>query len=281
MKLGYNTNGLAFHRWQDALDLIADAGFRSVAITVDHGFLNPFGDRLAEETESVGRRIERLGLSSVIETGARFLLDPRTKHEPTLVSATPEARTVRFDFLCRCVEIARQLESECLSFWSGSLRDTADNDNAWHWLVDACRRLADYAGARGVRLAFEPEPGMLVARMADFDRLWAEVGRPDFGLTLDLGHVHCLGDGPIDECVRKYSDRLYNVHIEDMRRGIHEHLRFGEGEIEFAPVLAALRECGYAGGVHVELSRHSHIAPEVLAESFQFLNSLLQRNAAR
>ncbi len=122
---------------------------------------------------------------------------------------------------------------------------------------------------------------MLVARMADFDRLWAEVGRPDFGLTLDLGHVHCLGDGPIDECVRKYSDRLYNVHIEDMRRGIHEHLRFGEGEIEFAPVLAALRECGYAGGVHVELSRHSHIAPEVLAESFQFLNSLLQRNAAR
>ncbi|MGW4149959.1 sugar phosphate isomerase/epimerase, partial [Streptomyces albogriseolus] len=28
--------------------------------------------------------------------------------------------------------------------------------------------------------------------------------------------------------------------IEDMRRGVHEHLPFGDGEIDFPPVLAAL-----------------------------------------
>jgi sugar phosphate isomerase/epimerase len=56
-----------------------------------------------------------------------------------------------------------------------------------------------------------------------------------------------------------------------MRKGIHEHVRFGEGEIEFPPVMQALAEIGYTGGVHVELSRHSHIAPEVARESIEFL----------
>ena len=30
---------------------------------------------------------------------------------------------------------------------------------------------------------------------------------------------------------------LWNVHIEDMRTGVHDHLMFGEGEIDFAEVL--------------------------------------------
>ena len=41
------------------------------------------------------------GLGCVIETGARFLLDPRAKHEPTLVTASPEGRARRVDFLFR------------------------------------------------------------------------------------------------------------------------------------------------------------------------------------
>jgi sugar phosphate isomerase/epimerase len=60
-----------------------------------------------------------------------------------------------------------------------------------------------------------------------------------------------------------------------MRAGVHEHLMFGEGEIDFPPVLAALAEEGYAGGVHVELSRHSHMAPEAARRAFQFLSPLM------
>jgi len=46
---------------------------------------------------------------------------------------------------------------------------------------------------------------------------------------------------------------------------------FGEGEIDFAEVLGALEEIGYPGGVHVELSRHSHDAVEVARRSLAFL----------
>ena len=58
-----------------------------------------------------------------------------------------------------------------------------------------------------------------------------------------------------------------------MRRGVHEHLMFGEGEIDFGPVLAALREIGYEGGVHVELSRHSHDAVETARRALRYLRN--------
>jgi sugar phosphate isomerase/epimerase len=48
---------------------------------------------------------------------------------------------------------------------------------------------------------------------------------------------------------------------------------FGEGEIEFGPVLRALDEIGYAGGVHVELSRHSHDAVETARRALAFLEA--------
>jgi sugar phosphate isomerase/epimerase len=64
-----------------------------------------------------------------------------------------------------------------------------------------------------------------------------------------------------------------NVQIDDMRRGTHEHLEFGSGEIVFPPVLDALDEVGYRGLVAVELPRHSHDAPGVARRSLDFLRS--------
>jgi sugar phosphate isomerase/epimerase len=125
---------------------------------------------------------------------------------------------------------------------------------------------------------------MFIERFADFEELLRLLA-PDhspltthhspLGLTIDVGHVHCVEDGPIADHLRQWSHLLFNVHIEDMVRGVHEHLRFGDGEIDFPPVLAALQEIGYAGGVHVELSRHGHMGPQVLEESFLYLRGIL------
>ncbi len=123
MKLGYNTNGLAFHRWTEALELLADLGYESVAITLDHHCLDPYADGLAREVTRMGGILHRLNLTCVIETGARFLLNPREKHEPTLMSATAERRARRIDFLKRAIDIAGDLGSDAMSFWSGILRE--------------------------------------------------------------------------------------------------------------------------------------------------------------
>jgi len=275
MRLGYNTNGLAFHRWADALAMLADIGYQSVAITLDHHCLDPYAPGLVQEVSRMAAHLERLGLASVIETGARFLLNPRVKHEPTLLSPNSHERALRIDFLKRAVDIAADLGSQAVSFWSGVLRDPLPREAALRRLAEGCAEFARYASDRNVRLAFEPEPGMFIETFAQFEELQGIVDSQCLGLTIDIGHVHCVESEPIEVCLRRYSERLWNVHIEDMRRGVHEHLRFGEGEIDFVPVMRALAELGYSGGVHVELSRHSHMAPQAARESFDFLRACL------
>ncbi len=267
MYLGYNTNGFAHHRLDDALTIIAELGYESVAITLDHHVLNPYDANCERESERIAGLLRDLKLRCVIETGSRFLLDPWRKHFPTLLSATAADRERRFDFLSRASEIARRLNAEAVSFWSGAADASLSELDAWPMLVDACKRLA----ANAVRIAFEPEPGMFIDTMERFDRLHEAVGHPQFGLTLDVGHLHCQGELPIASHIQRWRDWLWNVHIEDMRQGVHNHLMFSEGEMDFPPILAALREIDYRGGLHVELSRHSHDAVNTARRALAFL----------
>ena len=273
MRFGYGTNGFANHRLDDALAVIADLGYEGVALTLDHAHLDPFAPDLVTRTASVARRLAELNLAVVIETGARYLLDPRRKHEPTLLA---DDHAPRDRFLRLAVDVGADLGAEAVSFWSGILPAGLDPDAGWRRLVDGCASVVDYASNRFVTLGFEPEPGMLVEDLAGYDRLASALGSPDlFGLTLDIGHCRCNEPLPVTDCVRLAGPRLVNVQIDDMRLGVHEHLEFGAGEIDFPPVLAALDEVGYRGLVAVELPRHSHAAPSVAARSIEFLRSAM------
>jgi sugar phosphate isomerase/epimerase len=275
MQIGYNTNGLAHHSLPAAIELLADTGYRSVAITLDHATLNPFDPHLDRELQQTTMLLANHGLRSVIETGARFLLDPRRKHEPTLVSAPANGQPLRIEFLCRAIDVAAALGSDCVSLWSGIVHDGAARDVAMQRLCDGLSAVLEYAERAGVTVGFEPEPGMLIDTMAAYAELVARIDSPRLKLTLDVGHLHCQGETPIANVIRQWANGLVNVHIEDMRRGVHEHLMFGEGEMDFPPIIAALAEIGYDGGVHVELSRHSHDGPIAARRAYDFLRPLI------
>ena len=275
MLLGYNTNGLAHHDPFQAVELLANIGYRSVALTLDHGPLNPFEHGFADQLRKMYRLLNRLGMRNVIETGARYLLDPRAKHEPTLVSPDPAARQRRIDFLSRAVDAARELGSDCVSLWSGVVHDRAHEGILWQRLENSLAQVVDYAASRYVAIGFEPEPGMFIDTMARHDELCRRLGDRGLRLTLDVGHLHCQGELPLTRYVERYGGHLVNVHIEDMRAGVLEHLMFGEGEIDFGPVMQALRDVRYEGGVHVELSRHSHAGPQAARQAFEFLSPFM------
>lgn len=280
MFLGYNTNGFAHHRLDDAIEIIAELGYGGVALTPDVNHLNPYNPLPLQHAGDVRVLLDKHHLRSVVETGARFLLDPRRKHQPTLISPTDDDRQRRLGFLTECLVAADALGADCLSFWSGTPTDDAPPSELMDRLVDGCKQLADHIAARNVRLAFEPEPGMFIDTMDKFAELHARVNHPAFGLTVDVGHLVCNGELPVSKHLRAWKHVLWNVHIEDMRRGVHDHVMFGEGEVDFADVFAGLRDAGYAGGVYVELSRHSHDAVNTARKAKSFLDRCLTERPA-
>ncbi|MFI2436097.1 sugar phosphate isomerase/epimerase family protein [Streptomyces sp. NPDC018693] len=272
LRFGYGTNGLADLRLDDALVLLADLGYDGVGLTLDHMHLDPLAPGLAARTGRVAHRLAELGLSVTVETGARYVLDARRKHGPSLLDPDPDARARRVDLLLRAVRVAADLGAHAVHCFSGTVPPTTDRATAWERLAASLTPVLDAAATAGLPLAVEPEPGHLLATLADFHVLRRALGDPaSLGLTLDIGHCQCLEPLPPADCIRAAAPWLRHVQIDDMRRGVHDHLPFGDGEIAFPPVLAALAATGYQGLTVVELPRHSHAGPHFAELSLPFL----------
>ncbi|MGW6415916.1 sugar phosphate isomerase/epimerase family protein [Streptomyces sp. NPDC055055] len=267
-------------RLDDALALLADLGYDGVGLTLDHMHLDPLAPDLAARTARLAHRLHALGMTATVETGARYVLDPRHKHGPSLLDPDPEARAARVRLLLTAVRTAADLDAHAVHCFSGTLPPGTDAATGWARLAGALAPVIEAAGAAGVPLAIEPEPGHLLATLADFHHLRALTGDPaPLGLTLDIGHCQCLEPAPPAACVRDAGPWLHHVQIEDMRRGVHEHLPFGDGEIDFPPVLDALAATGYRGLTVVELPRHSHAGPDLARASLSFLRAMEQKGA--
>ena len=269
LRYAYNTNGASNHRLDDALALIAEAGYDGVALTLDHHHFDPFAPNLSGRAQKLNARLREMNLDLVVETGARFLLDPRHKHEPTLISPEPEGRARRVDFLTRALDVAAACNGETVSFWAGRPRPGVDPAEAWKWLVDGVAEVVEAADERGVPASFEPEPGMLVETVDDFRRLQQQV--PDLRLALDTGHCLVTEERAPEDAVDEFGPDLGTVAIEDMERGVHHHLFFGEGDMDVPAVLQALRKAPFTGLVCVELSRASPTAHETIPRALDHL----------
>jgi sugar phosphate isomerase/epimerase len=164
------------------------------------------------------------------------------------------------DFLGRCVEIASVLGSECVSFWAGVPRPGVEPGQARDWLLEGVERVRAIADRAEVVVALEPEPGMVVADLDDF----LDLLPGDLPLALDTGHCLVTGERDPAAAVREFAGRAATITVEDMKRGEHVHLPFGEGDMDVAGVLGAIEEIGFRGLVCVELSRDSHRAHEMV-----------------
>ena len=116
---GYNTNGFSHHALEDAIEIIADLGYAGVGLTLDVHHLNPF-TASPGDIHRIRDLLQKHDLKCVVETGSRFILDRRRKHWPTLLTMEEQDRRQRSSFLNLSIAIAKELNAECVSFWSGT-----------------------------------------------------------------------------------------------------------------------------------------------------------------
>lgn len=275
MRLAYNTNGFPHHRVAQIVEVLAGLGYDGIAITPDVFQLPPFGAGV-DEARQLRRQLDDLSLAVAVETGARFVLDPERKHQPTLLSSTAGAAR-RLDLLKRCHELAVILGAETLSFWSGAWGAEADEpappstDALLDRLCAGASALLDHAASSGVTICFEPEPGMAVASLVQLHAFLQRLGRDELRVMLDVGHVPVTETASPAEVLTALAPRLGGLQLDDSRGGVHEHLLPGDGVLDFGALAAAARSARFTGLASVELPRHGHDPVATAGQALQRL----------
>jgi ribosomal protein S12 methylthiotransferase accessory factor len=255
VKLGYNSNGFTSHRLDEALYFLADCGYQAVALTPDICHLDPLNTELSQ-LEKTAALCEKLGLEVIVETGARFILDPRRKHRPNLLEPD-ESRMLRLRYLQQMLTWCEVLDASVLSFWSGSLPPGQNASGAEHSFLEAVSSLSASAGPN-IKIAIEPEPGHWLANMSDWQQIKPKLPL-NVGLCLDIGHLLVNDSYSPVEAIQQFSDDILAIQLDDMRRGDHTHLAPGEGDIDWPSVVAACEKYLTADTTACfELSRDSH-----------------------
>ena len=181
--------------------------------------------------------------------------DARQKYwHPSWIEPDPHYRRVRVDHTVRALTLAKELGATCVTTepggpvpagasWAAALAD----------FVETLKPVVAHAEREGVKLLVEPEPGLLIETADQYLEFAGHIASPMLGLNFDIGHFFCVHDDPA-ATVRKLAPLIDHVHLEDIAATrVHHHLIPGDGVIDFAGTLAALKEVGYAGWVTVEL----------------------------
>lgn len=177
--------------------------------------------------------------------------------------ATPkEERAAAVEYGRACIDLAADVGAPLLVVIPAPAGRTAPIGNpsdqeAWRFAyqqewdnaVDSVQRAAAYAAERGIELAIEPinrYESFLVTNLEQATRFIEDVGADNLRVHLDTFHMN-LEEPNLAEAVRQAGDRLGNLHLADSNRQAP-----GRGHLDFAAILAALREIDYQGALALE-----------------------------
>ncbi|MBI4715795.1 MAG: sugar phosphate isomerase/epimerase [Nitrospirae bacterium] len=283
MKLAFSTNAFTRFPLEEAVRRIADAGYEGVEILADapHAFLR--GNWKGTAGLASLLREYGLSVSNVNANTARGFHGSGREEgpfEPSLSNPDAATRRRREDYTRRCIDLAADLNCRCVSVTSGSLPPETDKpaerERRFALFVESLEELLDYARRRGVFIGVEYEPGLLVDSAEATRRLLERIGSASLGVNLDVGHAHVAGEN-LETVIDRFGPRILNLHVEDIRGRVHEHLIPGLGGIDFDALLAALKKIDYRRYLTVELYPYVDTPDEAARSAFAFLSRKLER----
>jgi L-ribulose-5-phosphate 3-epimerase len=157
------------------------------------------------------------------------------------------------DALRRRIDFAQELGAAYVI--TDATNRTDISPDARRKLLDSLRTLADYAGARNVRIALEihegpTRNGRLAAEFLD------AVAHPNVGVNYDTGNIYYYNDDvdPVED-VACVADRVTHVHLKDTLGGKGEwkFCALGKGRVPFPPILSKLQSAGFEGPYSLEV----------------------------
>jgi sugar phosphate isomerase/epimerase len=182
-----------------------------------------------------------------------------------LHSASARGLGDQIALLERCLEAARFFDTTLIrtfSFWKQAPLTPAQEE----MIVDAYAEPALMAERAGLTLVVENEHACCLATGAQTARVLEEIASPAVRAVWDPGNAFMAGELPFPTGYEAIRDFVAHVHVKDAAVApgalAPEWTVVGEGEIDWAGQLAALRRDGYAGWLSLETHYNGHATKE-------------------
>ena len=214
----------------EALERTAALGFSTVDL---HGVFHAGPAHLSpDERLRVKRDLDRLGLEA-----RNYVLHARHN----IPSATPAEREEDLAYLRQGIDLAASWGTRQLMLNAGQWRPSVGRAEAWERAVSFLQAVCAYAEPRGVFILQEPEPYVwfLVDNLASAQQMMQDVGRPNFGLLVDLGHMGLAREGV--GALEPVADSILHAHFSDHPAYQHTNQVIGTGAMPLGETLAGLR----------------------------------------
>ncbi len=239
----------------DALSAIAGAGYTGTEM-FDGDLL-----KFVDEPSRLSDLLAETGLELVgVYTGANFIYDDILSDE--------------FDKIRRGIELAALFGASRLVVGGGAQRTSGPADGDFERLAAALDRTDELARAHGLLATYHPHLGTLVETPEALERVMTLSG---IHFCPDTAHLAAGGGDPA-ALIRRYADRLAYVHLKDWNAESQQFRPLGEGDLDLADIVTAIRELGYDDWLMVELDYYDG-DPKAAAEiSKRYLDLVLAEN---
>ena len=256
MKLAFSTNAYLKFSFAEAVKRLAKIGYRGVEIMADVPHAWP-ACLLDEQKQAIRQALadNKLEISNINAFMMNAISDARQKYwHPSWIEPDRHYRQIRIDHTKRALTLARELGAKCITTEPGGPVEKGQSwSAALKLFVEMIKPVAEHAEKEGVLLLVEPEPGLLIETVDQFLEFMQHIESPAVGMNYDIGHFYCVGDDPA-ATVPKMAKYTRHYHLEDIAATrVHHHLVPGEGAIDFAATLRAIKATGYQGWITVEL----------------------------
>jgi sugar phosphate isomerase/epimerase len=236
MRFGFRTGGFRGWKIEAILEELARIGFDGAELCLESADMRPETFARAKADE-IRHFMDGIGL------------------EIASVSYHADAEPVnqRRSNTSKALEVAEWLGAGVLIINAERVRE-GEKEEQWRDLVGRLKDLTASAEKRGVNVAVEPEPLLVVGDTDDMIRMMDAVGSPNLKVNLDIGHAY-ITDSSLSDSIRRLGSAIVHMHIEDIKDRVHNHLELGQGDIDFAAMHEAFVEVGYDGYYVADLFR--------------------------
>ncbi|MGE5265224.1 MAG: sugar phosphate isomerase/epimerase family protein [Acidobacteriota bacterium] len=241
---------------QHAIRRLHDAGYQGIEIW--GGRPHMYRHDLDSELDSLRALLDGFEMAVPNFIPAQF------RYPSILCSSNESVRRDSVRYIQDAIDNAVRLGAPSVSLCAGMTLHGERIEQGWANLRQSIIELLDYSDRTGLRLLIEPAhraESTLILTVADALRMIREIQSERLGICLDTGHANVNGEA-LAEIVCLLKDVPSHIHIDDNSGDSDAHMVPGEGSIDYAPFVRALKQIDYRGFVSAELGFQYTLEPD-------------------